>query len=131
MPRRNYPKTRSSNTNNCFLRSSLTETSNHCYRVEKNTFSLIILSSSFVAFLCCMTDFPRKNKGQIFLYDSRTRLIRTLVIRIAVSSDRLGPSGNFVENSTKLNCRETTGYQIKYSALLWLVELQIRCGRQF
>lgn len=30
-------------------------------------------------------------------------LIQTLVIRIANYPDRLGPSGKFVENSTKLN----------------------------
>jgi len=54
-----------------------------------------------------------------------------LVIRTAVYSDRLGTLGKFVENSTELNFLETTGYQIKYSAVPWLVELQIRRGRQF
>ena len=54
-----------------------------------------------------------------------------MVIRIAVYSDRLGQSGKFVENCTKLNCLETTGYHINCSAVLWLVELQIRRGRQF
>jgi hypothetical protein len=44
--------------------------------------------------------------------------------------DRLGPSGKFVENSTKLSCLEITGYRIKCSAVLWLLELQIRCGRK-
>ena len=29
--------------------------------------------------------------------------------------DRLGPSGKFVENSTKLTCLEVTAYRIKYS----------------
>ena len=33
---------------------------------------------------------------------SRTPVIRTLVTRIAKYADRLGPSGKFVENSTKL-----------------------------
>jgi hypothetical protein len=42
--------------------------------------------------------------------------------------DRLGPSGKFVENSTKLTCLEITGYRIKYKILLWLLELQIRRG---
>jgi hypothetical protein len=36
----------------------------------------------------------------------------TLVIRMANYLDRLGRSGNFVENSTKLICLEITGYQI-------------------
>jgi len=44
--------------------------------------------------------------------------------------DRLGPSGKFVQNSTKLTCLEITGYQIKYSTVLWLIELQIRRGRK-
>ena len=60
----------------------------------------------------------------------KTPLIRTLVIRIANYPYRLGPSGKLVENSTKLTCLEVTGYQIKYSAVLWLVELQIRRGRK-
>ena len=42
--------------------------------------------------------------------------------------DRFGPSGKFVENSTKLTCLEITGYRIKYSIVLWLLELQIRRG---
>ena len=44
--------------------------------------------------------------------------------------DRLGPSGKFVENSKKLRCLEITVYWIKYSTLLWLLELQIRRGRK-
>jgi hypothetical protein len=43
---------------------------------------------------------------------------------------RLGLSGKFVENSTKLTCLEITGYRIKYSTVLWLIELQIRRGRK-
>ena len=43
--------------------------------------------------------------------------------------DHLGPSGRFVENSTKLTCLEITGHRIKYSTVLWLLELQIGCGR--
>ena len=42
--------------------------------------------------------------------------------------DRLGPSDKFVQNATKLPCLETTGYRIKYSAVLWLLELRIRRG---
>jgi hypothetical protein len=57
-------------------------------------------------------------------------LIRKLVFRIANYPDRLGPSGKSVENCTKLTCLETNGYRIKYSTVLWLVELQIRCGRR-
>ena len=34
----------------------------------------------------------------------RTPLIRKLVIRTSNYPDRLGPSGKFVENSTKLTC---------------------------
>ena len=44
--------------------------------------------------------------------------------------DRLGPSGKFVENCIQLSCLEITGYQIKYSTELWLLELQIRRGRK-
>ena len=44
--------------------------------------------------------------------------------------DRLGPSCKFVEDSTKLTCLQITGYRIKYSTVLWLIELQIRSGRQ-
>jgi hypothetical protein len=60
---------------------------------------------------------------------SRTPLIQTLVIRIANYPDRLGPSGKFVENFTKLTCLEITGYRIKYSTVSWRLELQIRRGR--
>ena len=55
---------------------------------------------------------------------SRTPLIRKLVIRTANYPDPLGHSGKFVENSTKLTCLEITGYRIKYSTVLWLIELQ-------
>jgi hypothetical protein len=44
--------------------------------------------------------------------------------------DRLGSSGKSVENSTKLTCLEISEYRIKYSTLLWLLELQIRYGRK-
>jgi len=36
---------------------------------------------------------------------------------------------NFVKNSTKLTFLEIAGYLIKYSTVLWLLELQIRPGR--
>jgi len=48
----------------------------------------------------------------------------------AVYPDRLCPSGKFVENSTELTCLETTGYRIKYSTVLWLLELHIKRGRK-
>jgi hypothetical protein len=53
---------------------------------------------------------------------SRTKLLPTLVIRIANYPDRLGPSIKFIENSTKLIFLEITGYWIKYSVLLWLLK---------
>jgi hypothetical protein len=43
--------------------------------------------------------------------------------------DRFLLSGKSVENSTKLSSFENTGYQIKYSTVLWLIELPIRRGR--
>jgi len=51
-----------------------------------------------------------------------------LIFRIAKYPDRLGPSVIFAENSTKITCLKITGYRIKYSRVLWLLELQIRCG---
>jgi hypothetical protein len=63
-------------------------------------------------------------------YNSRTPLIRMLVIRVSSYPNRLCPSGKFVQNSTKLTCLEITGYRIKYSTVLWLIELQIRRGRK-
>jgi hypothetical protein len=56
--------------------------------------------------------------------------MRTPVIRTANYPDRLGPWVKFVENSKKLTCLEITGYCIKYSTVLWLLELQIRRGRE-
>ena len=54
-----------------------------------------------------------------------------MVIRLADYPDRLGPSDKSVENSTKLTCLEISGYRIKYSsAVLWLIELQIRRRRK-
>jgi hypothetical protein len=53
-----------------------------------------------------------------------------LDIQIANYLDRLGPSGKSVENSTKPTFLEITGYRIKYSTVLWLLELQIRRGKK-
>ena len=50
--------------------------------------------------------------GQKNIKYSRTPLIQMLVIRIANYPYRLGPSGKFVENSTKQTCLEITGYQL-------------------
>jgi len=66
----------------------------------------------------------------ITIKGSRIPLIRTLVIRIANYPDRFGLSGKFVENSTKLSHPEITGHRIKYSTVLWLLELQIRLCRK-
>jgi hypothetical protein len=62
---------------------------------------------------------------------SRTPLIRTLIIRIANYSDRLGLSGKFASNSTKRNWKLPVigSSKVQYSTLLWLIELQIRRGR--
>jgi len=55
---------------------------------------------------------------------------RTLTYPNAGYPERLGPSGKFVENSTKPTRLEITGYRIKYSTVLWLLELHIRRGRK-
>jgi len=58
--------------------------------------------------------------------------IRTVEIHLSGRwlPDRLGPSGKFVENSTELTCPETAGYRIRYSTVLWFLELQIRRSRK-
>ena len=43
---------------------------------------------------------------------------------------QLSRSGKFVENSTKLTCLEIGRYQIKFSSMLWALELQIRRDRK-
>ena len=48
--------------------------------------------------------------------------------RWLTGSARLGSSGIYVENSTKLTCLEITGYRIKYSTVFWLLKLRIRRG---
>jgi hypothetical protein len=55
---------------------------------------------------------------------SRTPLIRKLVIWILNYPDRFGPAGKFIENSIKLICLEITGYRIKFSAVLWLINFK-------
>jgi len=44
--------------------------------------------------------------------------------------DRLCCSGKFVHSYTKFTCLEITGYPIKYSTVLWLLELEISRGRK-
>jgi hypothetical protein len=60
---------------------------------------------------------------------SRNPLIQMLASRNANYPDRLGRSGKFVENFTKLTDLKISGYRIKYSAVLRFIELQIRRGR--
>ena len=44
--------------------------------------------------------------------------------------DRLGSSGKFVDNFTKVIRFEITGYLVKHITALWLLELQIRGGQK-
>jgi hypothetical protein len=44
--------------------------------------------------------------------------------------DSLGNSGKFVEKSTKLTFLGITGYRIKYSTVLWLLELHMGLVRR-
>jgi len=89
--------------------------------------------ASYIFFIACLflssdlsaSDYPSKH-----YINSRTSLIRTLLIRISNYPDRLGPPGNFFAKSTKLTHLEITGYRIKYSTVLRLLELQIRRGRK-
>jgi hypothetical protein len=53
-----------------------------------------------------------------------------VAIQTANYPDRLGPSGKFVEKSIKPIFLEITGCRIKYSTVIWLLELQIRDGRK-
>jgi len=39
--------------------------------------------------------------------------------------------GKFVESSTKLTCLEIAGYRIKYSTVLWLLELKLGAVERF
>jgi len=48
---------------------------------------------------------------------SRTTFLRMLDIQLANYTDRLGPSGKSVVNSTKPTFLEITGYRIKYSII--------------
>ena len=61
--------------------------------------------------------------------NSGTALVQ-VTVALHLSGSGFGPSGKFVENSTKPTCLEITGYRIKYNTVLWLLELQIRRGRK-
>jgi hypothetical protein len=67
------------------------------------------------------------SKQRLFETYSRTPLLLTLVIRIG--SARLGSSGKFVENSTKLPCLEITGYPIKCSTVFVYWECRVLSGK--
>jgi len=43
--------------------------------------------------------------------------MQMVVIWITNYPDRLGPSGKFVKNSTKLTCLEIASYRIRYSTV--------------
>jgi len=99
----------------------------HCFVSPKQDSGVTVYCSVFV-YLCFRNPKPYGILGLV--YYSRIPFTRTLVIRVANYPDRLGPSGKFVVNSTKLTYLEITGYRIKYSAVLWLLELLIRRGRK-
>ena len=55
------------------------------------------------------------------VYADKTKYSTTPHIWIANYPDWLGPAGKSVKKSTKLTYLEITGYQIKYSTVLWLL----------
>jgi hypothetical protein len=55
------------------------------------------------------------------VYADKTKYSRTPHIWFANYPDWLGPAGKSVKKSTKLTYLEITGYQIKYSTVLWLL----------
>ena len=73
-----------------------------------------------------------------FFPDVRFMLIQTQQIstyqdadiRIVHYSDRLGPLGKIRREIYKINWLKVTGFRIKYSRVLWLIELQIGLGRK-
>ena len=60
----------------------------------------------------------------------RNMIIRNLVIRNLVIRIGLVLRVNLSRILQKLTCLEIIGYRIKYSTVLWLVELKIRRGRK-
>jgi hypothetical protein len=73
---------------------------------------------------------PKNLKPEMYGNYSTTPLIRTLGFRIAVYPDRIDWPIKSVDNFSKLTYLKITGYRIKYSTLLWLLELQIGRGRK-
>jgi len=61
---------------------------------------------------------------------SRSLLIRTLISGSPVILIGLVLWAKFVEISTELTWLKVTGYRIKHSRVLWLIELQISLGRK-
>jgi hypothetical protein len=107
-------------------------------KCRESTLSVVMIASFQIPAHSCITVtlddtlsevVPTSSKRHINMY-SRIPLIRKLVFRIANYPDRLCPSGKFVENSIKIKCIKITGYRIKYSTVLWLLEFQIRPGRK-
>ena len=96
-------------------------------KVIGDTMTLNILRSVLPIYGCNITTL---NSTQPSQQGRKTLFIWTLVIRIVNHPDLLSPSGKFVENSTKPTWLEITSYWIKYSTVLWLLELQIRRGRK-
>ena len=69
------------------------------------------------------------NKTGLEVYADKTKYSRTPHIWIANYLDWLGSADKPVNNAPKPTCPEITGYQIKHSRVLWLLQLQIRCGQ--
>jgi len=67
--------------------------------------------------------------GCSYIEYSGTPFIQTLVIRITNYPAWLG-SGKLSRILPKLTCLEINGYRIKYSAVLWLQEHEIRHGQK-
>jgi len=88
----------------------------HCHRI--------------VDYSCDTSNSMTKSLTNFFFRYSRTPLIQRMVIQIANCLDWLGPSDKFVETSTKPTFLEITSCRIKYSTVLWLLELQIRGGQK-
>jgi len=68
--------------------------------------------------------------NEISLDYNKTPFTRVQVNRFSSHPVRLGLLGRFVDNSKIRTCLEITGYRIKYSTVLWCLELQIRLGRK-
>jgi hypothetical protein len=96
-----------------------------CKIIHVFAFSYFLLACLFLTSDISVSEYSLKHYT-----NSRTSLIRTLLIRISNYPDRLGPPGKFFAKSIKLTRLEITSYRTKYSTVLWLLELQIRRGRK-